>query len=71
MFNKFIKTMILVLHPNQKIFLYPQKLEVPKKENNTLMKVLCKHHGLNYFSLGYWRSIVCAHNYSMQMQYPY
>jgi hypothetical protein len=28
MFDKFIKTMILILHPNQKIFFYPQKLEV-------------------------------------------
>jgi hypothetical protein len=28
MFDKFIKTMILVLHPNQKIFLYLEKLEV-------------------------------------------
>jgi hypothetical protein len=25
---KFIKTMILVLHSNQKIFFYPKKLEV-------------------------------------------
>jgi hypothetical protein len=29
------------------------------------MKVLCKHHGLNHFGLGYWRGIACAHNYSM------
>jgi hypothetical protein len=28
MLDKFIKVMILVLHLNQKIFLYPQKLEV-------------------------------------------
>jgi hypothetical protein len=28
MFDEFIKTMILILHPNQKIFFYPQKLEV-------------------------------------------
>jgi hypothetical protein len=28
MLDKFIKTMILILHPNQKIFPYPQKLEV-------------------------------------------
>jgi len=41
MFDKFIKTMILVLHINK------------KKENNTLMKVLCKHYGLNYFGPRY------------------
>jgi hypothetical protein len=35
------------------------------------MKVICKHHQLNYFGLGYWRGITCAHNYSMHMQYPY
>ncbi len=37
------------------------------KENNTFMKVFCKHHGLNHFGLGYCRSIACAHNYSMHM----
>ncbi len=35
------------------------------------MKVFYKHHGLNYFGLNYQRGIACAHNYSMQMQYPY
>jgi len=33
------------------------------------MRVFCKHHGLNYFGLGYWKDIACAHNYSMHMQY--
>jgi hypothetical protein len=28
MLDKFIKTMILVLHLNQKIFLYPHKLKI-------------------------------------------
>jgi hypothetical protein len=35
------------------------------------MRVLCKHYGLIYFGLGYWRGIACVQNYSMQMQYPY
>jgi len=39
MFDKFIKKMIIILHPKQKIFLYPQKLELkPKKENNTFIR---------------------------------
>jgi hypothetical protein len=33
------------------------------------MKVICKHCGLNYFGLGYWRGIVCAQNYTMHVQY--
>jgi hypothetical protein len=54
MFDKFIKKIILVLHSNQKIFFYPQKLEVKTlKRKNTLMRVICKHHWLNYFGLGY------------------
>jgi hypothetical protein len=35
------------------------------------MRVLCKHHGLNYFGTSYWKGIACAQNYSMHMQYPY
>jgi hypothetical protein len=32
------------------------------------MKVLYKHHELNYFGPSYWRGIACAWNYSMHMQ---
>jgi hypothetical protein len=73
MFDEIIKKMITILHSNQKTFLYPQKLKVQnlKKESNTLMRVFCKHHGLNYFGLGYWKGIAYAQNYSMHMQYPY
>jgi hypothetical protein len=59
MLDEIIKKMNLVLHSNQKTFFYSQKLEV-QKESNTLMKVFCKHHGLNYFGLGYWRGIAYA-----------
>jgi hypothetical protein len=70
MFDEIIKKMILILHSNQKTFLYLEKLEVQTyKESNTLMKVLYKHHGLNYFGPSYWRSIVYAHIYLMHVQY--
>jgi hypothetical protein len=59
MIDKFIKTIILVLHSNY------------KKESNTLMKVFYKHYGLNYFGPRYWKGIDYVQNYPMQMQYPY
>jgi hypothetical protein len=49
-------------------------LHSPKKvlkEHITLMNIFYKHHGLNYFGLGFWRGIAYARNYSMHMQYPY
>jgi len=72
MFDEIIKKLILILHSNQKTFFYLEKLEVQTyKECNTLMRVLYKHHGLNYFGISYWRGITCAQNYLMHMQYPY
>jgi len=60
----------LTLKPNN--LSLPQKKEVQThKENNTLMKIFSKQHGLNYFGLGYWRGITYAQNYLMHMQYPY
>ncbi len=41
------------------------------KESNTLMGILCKHHGLNYFGSGYQKGIVHAYNYLMHVQYPF
>jgi hypothetical protein len=35
MFDKFMKTMILVLHSNQKIFLYPPKVRSSKLKRRT------------------------------------
>jgi hypothetical protein len=54
MFDKIFKKIILVLHSNKKTFFDSQKCKVQTlKENNTFMRVFCKHHGLNYFGLGY------------------
>jgi hypothetical protein len=39
------------------------------KECNTLMKVICKHYGLNYFGPCYWRGIAYAYDYTMHVQY--
>jgi hypothetical protein len=40
------------------------------KQNNTLLGVFSKHHGLNYFSLDYQKGIVYGKEYSMHMYYP-
>jgi hypothetical protein len=40
------------------------------KQNNTLLGVFSKHHGLNYFSLDYQRGITYGKEYSMHMHYP-
>jgi hypothetical protein len=40
------------------------------KQNNALVKVFNKNHGLNYFILDYQRGIAYGKEYSMNMQYP-
>jgi len=40
------------------------------EENNILFGVIYKHHGLDYFGLGYWRGIAHAQKYSIHMHYP-
>jgi hypothetical protein len=37
---------------------------------NTLSELHYKHHGLNYFGLGYYRGIIHAHTNSMNAHYP-
>jgi len=39
------------------------------KESNTFFGVIYKHHGLNYFGLGYRRGITHAYNYLIHMHY--
>jgi hypothetical protein len=41
------------------------------KQNNTLLGVFSKHHGLNYFSLDYQKGIAYGKEYSMHMYYPF
>jgi hypothetical protein len=41
------------------------------KQNNTLLRVFSKNHGLNYFSINYQRGIAYGKEYSMNEQYPY
>jgi hypothetical protein len=40
------------------------------KQNNILLRVFSKNHGLNYFSLDYHMGIAYGKEYSMNMQYP-
>jgi len=42
----------------------------PRRKAIPLVRVLYKHHGLNYFGSNYRRGIPNAHNYSIHMQYP-
>jgi len=37
------------------------------KQNNMLVKVFTKNHGLNYFNLNYQRGIAYGKEYSMNM----
>jgi len=40
------------------------------KQNNTLLRVFNKNHGLNYFNINFQRGIVYGKEYSMHMDYP-
>jgi hypothetical protein len=44
------KNIIKVLHNHKKTY----------REHNTLVRILCKQYGFNYFSLGYWKGIAYA-----------
>jgi hypothetical protein len=47
MLDEIIKKKIVTMHSNKKTFIYPLKIKVQTwRENNTLMKVFCKHHGI-------------------------
>ncbi len=61
MFDEIIKKLIIILHSNQKNLFLPQKITSSNLEGKqSLMRVFCKHHGLNYFGPGYWKGISYA-----------
>jgi len=41
------------------------------KQNNTLVRVFNKNHGLHYFNMYYQMGIAYGKEYSMNMQYPF
>jgi hypothetical protein len=60
MLDEIIKKIILVCIQTKNLSLPPKIKNSNLERKQHPHEVFCKHHGLNYFGLRYWKGIACA-----------